>query len=222
MFTINLAALKITAVTFAALFPIVNPIGVAPIFLSLTKAYHGSIRNLLARKIALYGFVLLGVSLTLGSKILAFFGISLPIIQMAGGFVLANTGWSMLNHTDGDAEGRDEIGNGVDAWQHAFYPLTLPLTVGPGCISAAIAIGAQIRQQSAAVRIDSLLLFLGAYLGMALLCITVWGCYRNAGRLVAFLGPSGTNVVVRLSAFLLLAIGVQIMWNGLSSLLGGL
>src|SRR5436305_11616561 len=85
-------ALRNTALTFAALFPIINPIGVAPIFLSLTSRYPEAVRRLLARKIALYGFLLLGGSLALGSAVLAFFGISLPIIQIAGGFVLADTG----------------------------------------------------------------------------------------------------------------------------------
>src|SRR5437764_9464948 len=99
-FTLILAALKNTAITFAALFPIVNPIGVAPMFLSLTGAYPESIRKLLAGRIAFYGFLLIGGSLALASAILAFFGISLPIIQVAGGFVLANAGCTMLNHTD--------------------------------------------------------------------------------------------------------------------------
>ena len=220
--TLILAALKNTAITFAALFPIVNPVGVAPIFLSLTGAYPESVRKHLSGRIAFYGFLLLGGSLALGSAILAFFGISLPIIQVAGGFVLGHTGWTMLNHPDEDHDERDTMINVKDAWRRTFYPLTLPLTIGPGCISTAIAIGAQIRQQSATARLQNLPLFLGAYLGMALVCVTLWVCYRNAGRLTAFLGPSGTNVVVRLSAFLLLAMGVQIMWNGLGSLLGPL
>ena len=220
--TLILESLRNTALTFAALFPIINPVGVAPIFLSLTSAYPESIRRLLARKIALYGLLLLGGSLALGSAVLAFFGISLPIIQLAGGFVLANTGWTMLNQKSGDTEEVARTANVEDALQRAFYPLTLPLTVGPGCISVAIAIGAQIRQQSTTDRIDNLPLFLGAFLGMALVCTTLWVCYRNAGKLAKLLGPSGTNIVVRLSAFLLLAMGVQIMWNGAHSVLGSL
>jgi multiple antibiotic resistance protein len=220
--TLILEALRNTALTFAALFPIINPVGVAPIFLSLTSAYPESIRSLLARKIALYGLLLLGGSLALGSAVLAFFGISLPIIQLAGGFVLANTGWTMLNQKNGDTEEVVRTANLEDALQRAFYPLTLPLTVGPGSISVAIAIGAQIRQQSTTDRIDNLPLFLGAFLGMALVCSTLWVCYRNAGKLAKFLGPSGTNIVARLSAFLLLAMGVQIMWNGAHSVLGSL
>ena len=104
MLTLILAAWNTLALTFAALFPIINPIGVAPIFLSLTNACSDATRKLLARKIAFYGFLLVGGSLTLGSAVLAFFGISLPIIQLAGGFVLSNTGWAMLNHIGGGNE----------------------------------------------------------------------------------------------------------------------
>jgi multiple antibiotic resistance protein len=216
-FTLILEAVKTTTVTFATLFPIINPLGIAPIFLSLTRAYPAAIRKTLARKIAIYGFLLLAGSLVLGSAVLNFFGISLPIIEIAGGFVLANTGWSMLNQKAADTGENTRPGTAEDAMQQAFYPLTLPLTVGPGCISVAIAFGAHIRQQSTNARIDSIPPFLGAVLGMILVCLTLWWCYANAGRLAAFLGLSGTNIVVRLSAFLLLAMGVQIMSNGFKS-----
>ena len=214
-----LGALKSCTLTFAALFPIVNPLGAAPIFLGLTRAYPESIRKLLARRIALYGFVVLGGSLAIGSSVLAFFGISLPIVQIAGGLVLANTGWQMLNQRPVDeAAGTASPGNVEHALQQAFYPLTMPLTVGPGCISVCIAFGAHIRQQSNTAHLNYLVPFLGGLTGMALVCVTLWLCFANAGRLAAMLGSSGTNIVVRLSAFLLLAMGVQIVWNGVASL----
>src|SRR4051794_1398706 len=134
-----LEVLKNLTLTFATLFPIINPLGVSPIFLDLTKAYPDSIRKLLARKIALYGFLLLGGSLALGSAVLAFFGISLPIIQIAGGLILANAGWKMLNQETGQIVEGPKTGTLEVALQHAFYPLTLPLTVGPGCVSVTIA-----------------------------------------------------------------------------------
>jgi len=213
--------LRNTTLTFATLFPIINPLGVAPIFLSLTEVYPESVRRLLARKIAIYGFVLLGASLAIGSSVLAFFGISLPNIQIAGGIVLANTGWQMLNREATAAPQKSSQGSMQAALQHAFYPLTLPLTVGPGCISVAVAFGAHIRQQSNIARLDYLVPFLGGLAGMALVCVTIALCYANAGKLTKLLGPVGTNTVVRLSAFLLLAMGVQIIWNGISSSLAG-
>jgi multiple antibiotic resistance protein len=210
--------LKVLAVTFVTLFPVVNPIGDAPIFLSLTRQYPQSAQEILARKIAAYGFALLAVSFLLGSEILSFFGITLVVIQITGGLILASTGWNLLNQqgpTSSQEQGADTL---EDALQHAFFPLTLPITVGPGCISIAITLGAHLRHQAGeGFEHGYPRHFLAALTGMFLLCVLVWVCYGNADRLVRMLGKSGTNILTRLSAFILMAIGVQIMWNGLSS-----
>ena len=209
--------------TFVTLFPVVNPIGDAPIFLSLTRRYPQSAQKLLARKIAAYGFVLLAVSFLFGSVILDFFGISLPVIQIAGGLVLAATGWSLLNERDDASPGKESPETLEDALEHAFFPLTLPITVGPGCISIAITLGAHLRHQAGTgFEHGYPRHFLAALVGMALLCFLVMVCYGNADRLVRVLGKSGTSILTRLSAFILLAIGVQIMWNGLTSGLPGM
>jgi multiple antibiotic resistance protein len=129
---------RVLAVTFVTLFPIVNPIGDAPIFLSLTRRYPQSTQRILANKIAGYGFALLAVSLLFGSEILAFFGVTLAVVQIAGGLVVASTGWNLLNQPDEDSSRTQEPATLEDALQHAFYPLTLPITVGPGSISIAI------------------------------------------------------------------------------------
>src|SRR5881396_4290727 len=93
-------------VTFAALFPIVNPVGDAPIFFGLTRNYPQSAQKVLARKIAAYGFVLLVVSALFGSEILAFFGISLFVVQIAGGLVVAITGWNLLHQPEDDSSAK--------------------------------------------------------------------------------------------------------------------
>ena len=210
--------LRILATTFAALFPVVNPIGDAPIFLTLTRQYPQSTQRLLANKIAAYGFALLAVSLLFGSEILAFFGVTLAMVQVAGGLVLTSTGWNLLNQPDDDSSERQGPTTLEDALQHAFYPLTLPITVGPGCISIAIAIGAHLRYQAGpGFEHGYPRHFLAALAGMLLVCLLVAVCYGNAERLVRRLGKSGTSIVIRLSAFILMAIGVQIVWNGLSS-----
>ncbi len=210
--------IKVLAVTFAALFPVVNPIGDAPIFLSLTRRYPQSAQEILARKIAAYGFALLAVSFLFGSEILSFFGITLAVIQITGGLIVASTGWGLLNQQVAASSGEQASATLEDALQHAFYPLTLPITVGPGCISIAITLGAHLRHQAGpGFEHGYPRHFLAALIGMFLLCVLVWLCYGNADRLVRMLGKSGTNIVTRLSAFILMAIGVQIMWNGLSS-----
>ncbi len=209
---------RVLVVTFVALFPVVNPIGDAPIFLSLTRGYPRSAQEVLARKIAAYGFILLSVSFLFGSLILDFFGITLPVMQIAGGLVLASTGWNLLSQKDDDSSGKQASGTLDDAMEHAFFPLTLPITVGPGCISIAITLGAHLRHQAGPGFENGYPRhFVAALLGMFLLCLLVWVCYGNANRLVHMLGKSGTTILTRLSAFILLAIGVQIMWNGLSS-----
>jgi multiple antibiotic resistance protein len=210
--------IKVLAVTFAALFPVVNPIGDAPIFLSLTRHYSQTAQNILAWKIAVYGFALLAVSFLFGSEILSFFGVTLAVIQITGGLILASTGWSLLNQRVAASSAEQTSATLEDALQHAFYPLTLPITVGPGCISIAITLGAHLRHQAGpGFEHGYPRHFLAALTGMFLLCVLVWVCYGNAGRLVKILGKSGTTIVTRLSAFILMAIGVQIVCNGMSS-----
>src|SRR5262249_11528261 len=130
----------------SALFPIVNPIGSSPIFLVLTQQYSAAERKLLARRVATNSFILLIVSVVVGTHILAFFGISLAVVQVGGGLVVISTGWTMLTRNDPGAAGdRGQVHQAVSAEDiitKAFYPLTLPLTVGPGSISIAITLGA--------------------------------------------------------------------------------
>lgn len=209
---------KVVGVTFAALFPIVNPLGGAPIFLGLTRQYPPSAQKVLARKIAVYGFVLLATSLLLGTEILSFFGITLTVVQIAGGLVVASTGWSLLHQPDVPPSTQPATATLDDALEHAFYPLTLPITVGPGSISIAITIGARIRSDAGpGFEHGYPPRFVAALVGMLLVCGLIVVCYGNADRLVRRLGHSGTNILTRLSAFILLSIGVQFLWNGLST-----
>jgi multiple antibiotic resistance protein len=209
---------KTTLLIVGALFPIVNPIGNTPIFLSLTRGLSSHGRALLARMIAINGLVLILTSIFIGTHILAFFGISLPVVQVGGGLVVIATGWTLLRQPDDEGSGedgrRDEC-HEADYQRQAFYPLTLPLTVGPGSISVAITVGAN-RTEGAEWRWP---LICGMLLGSALIAVSIYLSYRFAERLAETLGDSAMNVMIRLSSFILLCIGVQIMWNGLSALL---
>ena len=140
------------------------------------------------------------------------------VIQIAGGLVVAATGWNLLNQPDAGPKEQEATESLEDALQHAFYPLTLPITVGPGCISIAITLGAHLRHQAGSgFEHGYPRHFIAGLVGMFLLCLLVMFCYSNADRLVKWLGKAGTTIMTRLSAFILLAIGVQIMWNGLSA-----
>jgi len=212
-------AAKSILLVVSALFPIVDPIGGSPVFLSLTKDYSPQTRKLLARRIAVDSLILLVASFTIGSHVLSFFGISLPVVQVGGGLIVVSTGWAMLSQKDEDERGA--VRRSVkcpDALNDAFYPLTLPLTVGPGSISVAITLGANAPHHLRA----SLLAILTAAIGSALVAVTIYLAYGFADRLGAVIGPTGMNVMLKLSAFLVVCIGVQILWNGTSQLLASL
>lgn len=203
----------------SALFPIVDPIGGSPIFLSLTRDYPAETRRVLSRHIAVNSFILMIGSFAIGSHVLSFFGISLPVVQVGGGLIVISTGWAMLNQKD--ANDRNAVRRTVtcaDALKDAFYPLTLPLTVGPGSISVAITLGANEPHQLG----PNLLALLAAAIGSAFVAATIYLCYGFADRLANVVGPTGLNVIIRLTSFLLVCIGVQILWNGASKLLGSL
>jgi multiple antibiotic resistance protein len=209
--------LKSTFLIFTTLFPIVNPLGGAPLFLSLTHYYSVDERKILSRRIALNSIALIIVSYFIGTHILAFFGISLPVVQVGGGLVLTSTGWALLKQKDEDSTKAD-VHRSVSAENlstKAFYPLTLPLTVGPGSISVAITLGAN--EPHIGHRI--IYSVLGAVIGALLIAASVYICYAFADRLARALGETGMTVIMRLSSFLLVCIGVQILWNGVSALL---
>jgi multiple antibiotic resistance protein len=199
----------------SALFPIVNPIGGSPVFLLLTQDYSRESRKLLARRVAMNSFILLIVSMAVGTHILSFFGISLPVVQVGGGLIVVSTGWAMLTRSDQVDRGQvHQTVTTQDVLKNAFYPLTLPLTVGPGSISIAITLGANEPRHLGA----NVLALISAAIGAALIALTIYLCYGYADRLAAAIGQSGMNVVLRLSSFLLVCIGVQIFWNGLRAL----
>ncbi len=201
--------------TFAALFPIVNPLAIAPIFLSLTRDLTDRQRRVLALKVAINGLILLACTLLVGDYLLTFFGVSVPVVQLAGGIVVASLGWRLLQAPDEDTETRTpQTWSAMES--KAMYPLTLPLTVGPGSISVAITIGANFPSTPQTFLFD----VASAGIGILAVAVSVFLCFGYADRVSARLGQRGLAVVMRLSAFILLCIGIQIMWNGVDALFG--
>jgi len=208
-------ALNTFLLVYAALFPIVNPVGGAPIFLGLTRHLGDAERHALARKVAIGGFLLLLGSLLVGSYVLSFFGITLEVVRIAGGVVVSAFAWKLLHQGEKLEDQRGAAAVPM-APVDAFYPLTMPLTVGPGSISVAITLGSA--RPSAADLAQLALLGGAALAGLLAVAATIFLCYRYAERITLALGERGTNVLVRLSAFILLCIGIQIIWNGWRSL----
>jgi len=210
--------LTIVLLAVGTLFPIIDPLGGAPIYLAMTADLKPEHRGPMAKAVALNSFFLLLASVLVGAYVLDFFGVSIPAVQVAGGMVVCGMAWSLLNRPDSPATlpRAAEPATVADYLRRrAFYPLTMPLTVGPGSMSVALTLGANQTQSLRATVITAI----AHALGILLVCVAIYLCYRYADRLVNRLGPTGTSVVIRLSAFILLCIGVQITWNGVRALL---
>jgi len=204
---------------FPALFSIVNPAATAMIFYNLTSDLTHKARVELAGRVAINAALVLLGSIWLGSYVLNIFGVSLGALRVAGGLVVASTAWALLMKpeakvkTSGD---QDPDAAAVPLGDIAFFPLTMPITTGPGSIAVAIALASE-RPQSGQ---GTITFFAGLTLAAVATASTVWLSYLFADRLFVRLGQAGADVVSRLSAFLLLCIGVQIMSTGAESLLG--
>ncbi len=214
----NLLGSFISAIpmAYAALFPVLNPLGYAFVFLALTHKLSPEARRRLARKIAFNAFILLAIVFWVGEWVLQFFGVTLPIVQVAGGLVVIYIGWLMMNQPAGN-EGMHgkAIENEAEANVQSFFPLTMPMTAGPGSIAVALTVGAHDSLAGGAV---SLMSKLGAMAGILLACITIYFCYAYANTLTKKLGTSGVTVIIKLSAFIIFCIGLAILWHGIQML----
>jgi multiple antibiotic resistance protein len=196
---------------FGALFAIINPYGLAFVFLERTVGLSEPERARIALRVAVYAFFVLLGSLFMGSEIMRFFGISMPALRIAGGLVVASTAWSMLHAAPVAARDHASSGHSYAAVRGmAFFPLTIPLTTGPGTIATAIAISTNRPSDIDAVFSLSIVWLLIACAVSAM----IYHAYRKSGAMARLFGEEGTSVVTRLSAFLLLCIGVQIMITG--------
>lgn len=201
------------------LFPIINPPAVALIILSMVRGASDKELAELARRIAINGFVILLASLSIGAYVLSFFGISEDVLRVAGGIVIAMAGWGLLQ-APGEESPEPALpnpGRAASLRTKAFYPLTLPITVGPGSIAVAIALGTGSPHSG----IQPVHLA-GVGVALVLLCLSIFLCVRYSGALEKLLGKTGTQIAMRLFAFVLFCIGVQLLWIGASGLIDGL
>lgn len=209
---------KSILLVLTALVPIINPPGGAPIFLALTDGAPETERNAMAKRIAINGLIMLLGAMFIGTYVLKFFGISLPVVRVGGGLLVAAAGWKLLDADDHSLDQNVNRPSKQAFIRRAFYPLTFPITIGPGSISVAITLGATLHTRSG---INALNL-VGGVIGVLLVTVILYLSYRFAGKLISLLGEAGTTVFLRLSAFILLCIGVQICWNGASELIRSL
>lgn len=201
----------------AALFPIVNPPGTALIFLSLTRKASPQTRRWLARQVAINAFFIMAASFTVGALILKFFGISIPVLRVSGGFIVAVTGWRLLDEGSPKTAGDIETKGRADFAKQAFYPLTLPLTTGPGTITVMISIGL-----SHTVNFNTFEFFIATFAAAIVIAVAIYICFAYSDHVERVFGTASTDVLVRLTAFILFCLGVQIAWAGVSELVGTL
>lgn len=212
------AIVQSTLIVPLALLPIINPVGNAPIFVSMTLGRE-ALASRMARQVAMNAWVILLLSMLVGSYVLKMFGISLEIVRLAGGMLVAATGWRYL-HTDEDDAVRVAVAEDaldlseVEVARRSFFPMSFPLTAGPGSIAASIALGTTTKSGPA----DYLTGVLVAVLGTAITATVIYLSYRYATRLLNRLGEIGTLVMMRFVAFILMCIGLQMMWTGWADL----
>jgi multiple antibiotic resistance protein len=215
---------KFFALGFSALLPLVNPLGSALVFLGLVGNAPIDAYRSLARRIAINTIIFLAVIELIGSSLLTFFGISLPIMQVSGGIVIAMIGWSLLNQQDSapSAEKTNAAEPVVTESQiarlqeKAFYPYTFPLTAGPGCIVVMLTLSVHAKELTVT---DTVLAHVGLFIAAVLLSASVYLCYAYAPKIARSVSPSTAHGILRVIAFILFCIGVQIAWNGLNDLL---
>jgi multiple antibiotic resistance protein len=214
---------KYFALGFSALLPLINPLGSALIFLGLVGAAPIDIYRRLARRIAINTVIFFAVVELIGSYLLGFFGISLPIVQVSGGIVIAMIAWALLNQPDStpspektEAAAPAVTPAEIDSLrQKAFYPFTFPITAGPGCIVVMLTLSVHTEQRTLE---DKVLAHLGLFIAVLLLSALIYLCYAYAPKIARTISPATAHGILRVVAFILLCIGVQIAWNGVSSL----
>jgi multiple antibiotic resistance protein len=191
--------------TFLALFPIVNPFGAIPIFFTMTASWTAEDRHRTAYKTGLWVFAILVTFLFFGRFVLYFFGISLPVLKIAGGLIVANTAWAMVTSTaritpeeSHEAKDKDDI---------SLTPLAMPLTSGPGAIGVVMALAAHV---------DNAAAYFGMVIGITAVALSVSLFFCLGGPLVRRLGPGALGAINKIFGFLILAIAVQLVWNGVA------
>ncbi len=202
---------------FLALFPILNPPAMSPVFRMLTARVSDEERNHLALLIGCYSFILLAALLFVGGWLLKLFGISIPVISVAGGLLLFHTAWRMLNREPKISAGEQEEMQ-TRMLDRAFFPLTMPVTAGPG----SMAITLTLVPEGSILEVATLVQFAAVTAGIALAALSIFLFYRFSGVILGRMGKTGQATINQVSAFILLAIGVQIVWNGVRGLLATL
>lgn len=216
-----LLVVQYLSLAFSALLPLINPVGSGLVFFGMIGPAPPEVYRRLARKIAVSTFIFLLIVDISGAAVLTFFGISLPVVQLAGGLVVVAIGWRLLNEER--AESRETMVSpafdprALD--EKIFYPFTFPITAGPGTLAVTLTLSAHASEPT---MFATLLAHAGILAAIILLCIGVFFSYAYAPRLTARISRQTIHGILRVIAFILVCIGAQIAWNGAQQLLQGI
>ena len=211
--------LKYFGLAFSALLPVINPIGSALIFLGVVGEAPTDLFRDLARRVAVSTVLFLLIIELVGATLLSFFGISLPVVQLAGGFVLAGMGWGLLNNQDGTKATKQDAADSSSGGRlegKVFYPLTFPITAGPGCIVVMLTLSAHASRTGV---LANILAHVGIAIAVVALSVSVYVCYTYAPKITQKVAPQTAQGILRVIAFVLMCIGVQIAVNGLQAMM---
>lgn len=199
---------------FIGLFALVNPVGILPVFISMTNYQAPAARDKTNLTANLSVAIILWISLFLGDAVLRLFGISIDSFRIAGGVLIVTIAMSMISGKLGeDKQNKQEKSESAIRENVGVVPLALPLMAGPGAISSTIVWS---------TRYNTWTNLFGMFVVIALFCFCCWALFRTAPLVVRLLGQTGINVITRIMGLLLMALGIEFMVNGLRALFPGL
>ena len=206
---------------FVALFSVLNPIGTVPIFVGLTQGYTSSERSKTSLVTSINVFIILMISFFVGQYVLSFFGITITALRIAGGIIIASSGFSLLNGNFSKNKGiNKKVQKEAEARQHiALTPLAMPMLAGPGSISLLIAYYQELGESGSVITTTEILFSCLAILAVATLIYIV---LRSAHYLAKILGSSGIVAISRIIGFLTIAIGIQYIISATLSIIRGI
>lgn len=196
-----------TGIAFSVLFPLINPLGGVPAFSGLTANDTVEFRKSQARKTAINVFVILTTFLLIGKLLLELFGISLGVLEIAGGLIVAHTAWEMVtSNPESDINGNVKIQN-IDI---SFMPMAMPILSGPGAIGVVIGLSTGAKQAED---------YVGFVIGIFLICLVTYVSLILSLPLMKKLGKTGINILTRMMGFFILAIAVNLIYKGIMNLI---
>jgi multiple antibiotic resistance protein len=199
---------------FAALFSVINPLGTVPIFVGLTGDHSQKERSKISLFTAINVLVILIISFFTGRYILQFFGISIESLRIAGGLIIATSGFALLTGSFSRHKGMDKQRVKEDAFQReeiALTPLAIPMLAGPGSISLLIGL-----YEEYAVLTQKIIVVLA----IIAVCFSTFIMLRCSHYIVRLLGASGINAISRIIGFIVISIGIEYISSSVMTVLG--